>query len=155
MKKYLLLSLCIFLPLMIGAVSGFFTTPNIPNWYTYLQKPSFNPPNWLFGPVWTILYVLMGISFFLIFQSVSNWKTKALGIFCIQLILNFLWSFIFFQQKQLGWALVELMVLWFCILMMIFIFYKVNKTAALLQIPYLLWVGFAGILNYFIFILNH
>ena len=154
MKKYLALLLCILFPLGIGIIGGLFTAPNIPNWYAGLVKPSFNPPNWIFGPVWSLLYCLMGIGLFLIYQSQSVWRKWGFGIFAIQLGLNFLWSFIFFQQKQIGWALVDIFLLWLSIICMIFVFYKINKTAASIQLPYLVWVSFAGILNYFIFILN-
>lgn len=153
MNKSIKLILCILLPLLVGGVSGFFTSQSIPNWYVYLNKPSFNPPNYLFGPVWTLLYILMGISFYLIINKPKvNWLL--VSIFITQLILNFFWSFIFFNAHNLGLALVEIIILWASILTMIILFYKINKWAAILNIPYLLWVSFATLLNYSIYSLN-
>ena len=153
MKKSIKLILCILLPLLVGGVSGYFTSQSIPNWYLYLNKPSFNPPNYLFGPVWTLLYILMGISFYLVINKPNvNWLL--VGVFITQLILNFFWSFIFFNAHNLGLALVEIIILWASILAMIILFYKTNKWAAILNIPYLLWVTFATLLNYSIYSLN-
>ncbi len=153
MNKTIKLILCILLPLLVGGISGYFTSQSIPNWYVYLNKPSINPPNYLFGPVWTLLYILMGISFYLILNKPKvNWLL--VGIFITQLILNFFWSFIFFNAHNLGLALVEIILLWASILAMIILFYKTNKWAAILNIPYLLWVSFATLLNYSIYSLN-
>ena len=153
MKKSIKLILCILLPLLVGGVSGYFTSQSIPNWYLYLNKPSFNPPNYLFGPVWTLLYILMGISFYLVINKPNvNWLL--VGVFITQLILNFFWSFIFFNAHNLGLALFEIILLWASILAMIILFYKTNKWAAILNIPYLLWVSFATLLNYSIYSLN-
>ena len=153
MNKSIKLILCILLPLLVGGISGYFTSQSIPNWYVYLNKPSFNPPNYLFGPVWTLLYILMGISFYLILNKPKvNWLL--VGIFITQLILNFFWSFIFFNAHNLGLALFEIILLWASILTMIILFYKTNKWAAILNIPYLLWVSFATLLNYSIYSLN-
>ena len=157
MKKSDLLSLaiCIAIPLIIGSISGIATSGNITTWYAGLNKPSFNPPNWIFGPVWTVLYLLMGISLFQIWRSpAGDARNYALTIFCIQIILNFAWSFIFFHFKQTGWAFVEIILIWLSVLAMIFIFYRISKPAALLQIPYFLWVSFAAVLNGSIWHLN-
>lgn len=155
MNKYLKLILCITLPLIIGGISGVATASSINTWFVDLNKPSFNPPNYLFGPVWTILYVLMGISLFLILQKPNTKERKnAIVIFGIQLVLNFCWSFLFFKFHLLGIALIEIIVIWLSIITMIFLFMKVNKTAAYLQIPYLLWVTFASLLNGAIWYLN-
>jgi len=155
MKTSLKLLLCIIIPLAIGAVSGVATTSSIDTWYVNIEKPSFNPPNYLFGPIWTTLYVLMGISFFMILQSKkSELKTKAIAIFCIQLFLNFWWSFIFFKFQLLGLAFIEIILIWLSIAAMIILFFEINKTAALLQIPYLLWVSYASVLNGTIWLLN-
>ena len=153
MNKTIKLILCILLPLLVGGISGYFTSQSIPNWYVYLNKPSINPPNYLFGPVWTLLYILMGISFYLMLNKPKvNWLL--VGIFITQLILNFFWSFIFFNAHNLGLALFEIILLWASILAMIILFYKTNKWAAILNIPYLLWVSFATLLNYSIYSLN-
>lgn len=155
MNKYVKLSGCMLLTLSVGAISGIATSSGINEWFTALNKPSFNPPNYLFGPVWTLLYLLMGISLFLILQSPKNeLKNKAIATFTIQLSLNFLWSFLFFKFQLLGIAFFEIILIWISILVMIFVFNKINKTAARLQIPYLLWVSFASILNGAIWWLN-
>lgn len=147
------LFLCILLPLLVGGISGYFTSQSITTWYVFLIKPTFNPPNYLFGPVWTTLYILMGISFYMIVnQAKIHWSL--VGIFVLQLILNFFWSFIFFNYHLLGLALAEIILLWLSIFTMIILFYKNNKWAALINIPYLLWVSFATILNYSIYKLN-
>ena len=153
MEKRIQYSLHIALPLLLGAIAGYFTTQNIATWYVYLHKPSFNPPNYLFGPVWTTLYLLMGISYNkLLKQPNIHWRLNA--IYYLQLMLNFCWSFIFFYYHQLGWALVEIILLWSSILTMIILFYKTSKWAALLNVPYLLWVSFATLLTYSIYTLN-
>jgi len=142
--------------LMAGFIGSFFTTPSIPTWYASLNKPSFNPPNWLFAPVWTTLFILMGIALFLIWQN--NFKNKkrlsAFVIFGLQLLLNICWSFLFFKLHSPFWALIEILILWFFILLTIIKFFKINKAAGILLIPYLLWVSFASFLNFFIYKLN-
>lgn len=156
MNKYLKLTLCILIPLAIGAVSGIATASSVDTWFLTLHKPSFNPPNYLFGPVWTTLYILMGISFYLILQSSKGkLRTNAITIFCIQLLLNFWWSFLFFKFQLLSIAFVEIIFIWLSILTMIYYFKKINKVAAYLQIPYLLWVSFASVLNASIWWLNN
>lgn len=155
MNKIIKLILCISLTLVIGGVSGVATASGITNWYVTLNKPVFNPPNYLFGPVWTLLYILMGISFYLILQSNNHtFKRRAIIIFFIQLFLNFSWSFLFFKFQLVGAAFIEIISIWFSIIVMIITFYKVNRTASYLQIPYLLWVSFASVLNGSIWMLN-
>jgi benzodiazapine receptor len=148
MKSTLRLLLCILLPLAVGGISGFATASGMDSWYYSLTAPSFNPPGWVFGPVWTALYILMGISFYLIVKSPpSEDRTAAFLIFIIQLVLNFAWSFLFFKFRMTGVAFIEILLMWISILLMIRLFKKVNLTAAILQIPYLLWVSFASVLN--------
>ena len=155
MRKISQLVLCVAITLSIGAISGVATASGVNGWYRTLNKPVFNPPNYLFGPVWTALYLLMGISFYLILQSEpSGLKKRAVVIFCIQLFLNFLWSFLFFKFQLVGLAFVEIMAIWISILILLITFYKINKTAAYLQIPYFLWVSFASVLNAAIWVLN-
>ncbi len=155
MNKTLKLILCLLITLAIGSISGIATAAGIKSWYLTLNKPFFNPPNYLFGPVWTLLYLLMGISIYLILQTPkTDMRKKAIIIFCVQLGLNFLWSFLFFKFQRVGIAFIEILLIWASILTMILTFYKLNKTAALLQIPYLLWVSFASILNGAIWWLN-
>lgn len=143
------------LPLGLGAIAGLFTADAVPEWYATLNKPSFAPPNWVFGPVWTTLYVLMGISLFLIWKrSKSKKRDQAVLVFFIQLALNFGWSFIFFYFNRIGLALIEIVLLWASILVMLMLFHKIKPLAAYINIPYLLWVTFATILNAGYFILN-
>jgi tryptophan-rich sensory protein len=156
MSNTIKLIISIAIPLIIGGSSGFFTTAEIPGWYQTINKPSWNPPSWIFGPVWTTLYILMGIALFLIWRSDSNpeFKRTAIMLFAIQLVLNFFWSFIFFKQHQIGLALVEIIAMWLFILLTIFSFAKINNLAAWLLVPYISWVSFASILNYTIWKLN-
>jgi translocator protein len=143
------------LPLGLGAIAGLFTAEAVPEWYETLNRPSFNPPNWLFGPVWTALYLLMGISFFLIWkQSASKERSFAIIAFLLQLSLNFCWSFIFFYFNMIGFALIEIVFLWISIVIMFFLFYKIKPIAAYINIPYFLWVTFAAILNASYYFLN-
>ena len=142
-------------PLAVGAVAGLFTAKAIPTWYTTLNAPSFNPPNWVFGPMWTLLYVLMGISLFMVWNTEpSRARDIAMVIFGVQLILNFAWSFLFFHFKELGWALMEIIAMWISIVVMLFAFYQVRPLAAYINIPYILWVSFATALNAAYFKLN-
>lgn len=152
-KKIGLLFSCLVVPFIAGAVGSLFTFKAIPTWYAGLNKPSFNPPNAIFGPVWTLLYILMGIALYLVI--IKNKKVKpAVVFFIIQLILNSLWSIIFFGLKNPTGALMEIMVLWLAIIVTIFYFWKISRAAAYLLLPYLAWVSFASVLNYFIVILN-
>jgi len=145
----------IILPLSLGAIAGMFTSQSVPEWYATLNRPSFNPPNWIFGPVWTILYILMGISLFLIWkQNVSKERNRAILVFLIQLLLNFGWSFIFFYFNKIGLALVEIILLWINIVIMLVLFYRIKPMAAYINIPYLLWVTFATLLNVSFYFLN-
>lgn len=154
-KNLAVLIICIIIPVAVGSVSGIATNSGLSDWYVALNKPSFNPPNFVFAPVWTALYTLMGISLFLIWQSSrSGARIHALIIFSIQLFLNFAWSFLFFYFQKPALAFIEIVMIWFAILFMIILFYRVNKWAAFIQIPYLLWVSFASVLNAAIWQLN-
>ena len=150
------LIISIVIPVAIGASAGFFTATGVDSWYQTINKPLWNPPNWIFAPVWMTLYVIMGIALFLVWKSDTSeaLKKRAITLFAIQLVVNFFWSFIFFNQQQPGWALVEIIAMWVSILLTIFAFAKVNKTAAWLLVPYISWVSFATILNYTIWQLN-
>lgn len=154
MPSYLKLILSITVCLAVGGISGFVTANEIPGWYVNISKPSFNPPNWIFGPVWTALYIMMGIAFFLVWKSNVPVKEKAYLLFGLQLILNFFWSILFFSMHALGVALIEIILMWVCILLTIVSFYPISKPAAYLLIPYLLWVSFASVLNFSIWKLN-
>lgn len=142
-------------PLVVGGVAGLFTATAIPGWYEQLNQPSFNPPNQVFGPVWTTLYLLMGVSCYRIWSlPPGRQRSIALIVYAAQLLLNFWWSFLFFYFHLIGWALIEILVLWVFILMMIKVFYPLDRVAAFLNIPYLLWVSFATVLNGAYFYLN-
>ncbi len=143
-------------PVILGGVSGLFNVSAIDGWYQTINKPSWNPPSWIFGPVWTTLYVMMGIALYLVWKAEASsiLKKTAITLFVIQFILNFFWSFIFFYQQEMGWALVEIIVMWVFILLTIFAFANVSKTAAWLLVPYICWVSFATILNYTLWHLN-
>ena len=150
------LLLSILPPLAVGAIAGFFTSKAIPGWYASLNQPSFNPPNWIFGPVWTTLYILMGISLFIIWQLPSTEiRKQSIRIYWIQLILNFIWSFLFFYFKNIGLALIEIVILWLSIILMLRLFYQAKPMASYLNLPYILWVSFATALNISYYILNN
>jgi len=178
-KKVIKLLFCIIICQLAGVVGSLFTAPEIDSWFKTLIKPSFSPPNWLFAPVWTILFLLMGISLYLVWDK--NWVVKneignskqkiwnswsrelAIGkwqkiniilIFAFQLILNILWSVIFFGMHSPMVAFFEVLTLWVAILFTIVNFYRVSKLAAYLLVPYIVWVSFAAILNCFLWILN-
>jgi benzodiazapine receptor len=150
------LIISILVPLLVGFTSSFFTRDGVDGWYKLANKPSFNPPNWIFAPVWTTLYVLMGIAFYLVWKSTTNIAAKqtAITLFIVQLVLNFFWSLIFFKYQQTGWALVEIIAMWVAILLTILWFGKISSTAAWLLVPYICWVSFATVLNYSIWRLN-
>jgi len=157
MSNTLKLIIAITIPLLIGFSSSFFTISEIDSWYQTIQKPSWNPPNWIFGPVWTTLYILMGIAFFVVWKSQERKEIKrtAIFLFLLQLVLNFFWSIIFFDQHQIALAFAEILVLWIMIVLTIFAFAKISKPAAWLLIPYISWVSFATILNLTIWQLNN
>lgn len=155
MKKILTLIACLALTLGVGAIAGIATANNIDTWYNGIQKPSFNPPNYLFGPVWTLLYILMAISVYMIIIAPPHpLKRKAVILFMLQLFFNFCWSFIFFSFHELLWASAEIIVLWVLILLTILQFSKINKIAAWLLVPYLAWVSFATCLSLSVYLLN-
>lgn len=156
MNNILKLFIAVAIPLLVGAVSGFFTTAEIPGWYQTINKPSWNPPSWIFAPVWTTLYILMGVALYLIWKAEADPLTKkaAIALFAIQLVFNFFWSFIFFNRHLIGWALADIVLMWLFILLTIFTFAGINKSAAWLLVPYISWVSFASILNYTIWKLN-
>jgi benzodiazapine receptor len=154
--QFLPFVICLVIPLAIGVLGSLLTMESVKTWYTTLNKPSFNPPNQIFGPVWSTLYVLMGISSYLVWKERKTFTgyNLAVGLYFSQLILNLMWSFLFFYQHQIGFALAEIIVLLIAIITTAIVFYKVNKVAGLLFIPYILWVSFASYLTYSIFILN-
>jgi tryptophan-rich sensory protein len=150
------LIISILIPVLVGAISGYFTTSGVNGWYALANKPWFNPPNWIFAPVWSMLYVLMGIALFLVSKSdaATGIKQTAIVLFAVQLALNFFWSLIFFKLQQPGWAFAEIILMWVMILLTILWFGKISATAAWLLVPYICWVSFASVLNYSIWRLN-
>jgi tryptophan-rich sensory protein len=139
-----------------GVIGGFFTASSVNTWYAALTKPTFNPPNWLFSPVWITLYVLMGIALFLVWRN--GFQTKgvriALYLFAAQLLLNTLWSILFFGLKMPLLAFIGILILWGFIVLTLVKFKKISKLAGYLFIPYLVWVSFAAVLNFFLWYLN-
>lgn len=156
MQKIVKIVLVVLVCVSLGYLSGMVTRDSITTWYPTLVKPVFNPPNWIFAPVWTLLYIMMGIAAGLVWTSNSDEETvkKALGLFAIQFGLNVLWSYIFFGLNNPMLALIEIIVLWLLIFDTYNAFKKIDKTAGMLLLPYLAWVSFATILNASIWWLN-
>lgn len=146
MKK---LVIALLLPQVAGLVGSLYTFSAIGDWYQYLNKPSFNPPNWLFGPAWTILYILMGLAWYL-----ADKKGAPKTLFLVHLVFNSIWSILFFGLKSPGLGLIGIAVLWGLIVALIRQFRSYDRTAAWLLVPYLLWVSFASVLNLSIYLLN-
>jgi translocator protein len=146
------IALCFFVAIL-GSMATF---PSIQTWYAGLNKPFFSPPNWIFGPVWTFLYFLMGVSLFIVWSKNTKDKSKEQGIkyFIYQLVLNFLWSLVFFGFHQPFLAFLVIVGLWYLIFRTIRTFAKISKPAAYLLYPYIFWVSFASLLNFTVFILN-
>jgi translocator protein len=141
--------------LVAGLIGSIFTISSIPVWYAGLNKPFFSPPNWLFAPAWTILYILMGIALFYVWKAPKVKKTnEGLMLFGAQLIFNVIWSIAFFGFKSIIGGLLSIVVLLILILMTTVQFYRIDKRAAYLMLPYLLWVCFATMLNISVYLLN-
>jgi benzodiazapine receptor len=139
--------------LVVGLTASVFTEPNIAGWYASLAKPSFNPPNWIFAPVWTALYVTMAFAAWRVWRVVGV-MSVALMLYFLQLTLNFAWSLIFFAQHLIEIALLDIIALWIAILATMITFFRADRTAGLLMLPYLAWVSFASALNFEIWRLN-
>ncbi len=148
-NKWLVLTLLVVLCLAVGSLAGYMTAQSVVTWYPTLVKPWFNPPSWLFAPVWTVLYIMMAVAAWLV------WLRKgSLVLFYVQLALNFLWTFLFFNQHAPGLALIEIVAMWLAILATLLGFWKIDRRAGWLLVPYLAWVSFAGFLNGSIWWLN-
>lgn len=156
MKNIIKLIISIIICELAGIIGSIFTFSAIPTWYAGLIKPDLNPPAWVFGPVWTTLYALMGIALFLVWRK--DWDRsdvrKALSVFGIQLVLNTLWSIIFFGLHSPPWAFVDIAAMWLSIIWTMILFYKISKPAMWLLLPYILWVSFASYLNLMLWMLN-
>jgi translocator protein len=157
MNKYLKIIYCVAICLAVGYLSSNVTQSSITTWYPIIKKPVFNPPNWVFAPVWTLLFIMMGIAAGLIWNKLETNKDlvkKGLFFFTIQLLLNALWSYLFFGLNNILLALIEIILLWLIIYETYHVFKQIDKRASYLLIPYLGWVGFATILNGSIYWLN-
>ncbi len=154
--KFFKLVASIIIPQLAGLIGSVFTISSVKNWYPTINKPSFTPPSWLFAPAWTLLFLLMGISLYLVWQKglETPGVKKALIIFGVQLILNILWSVLFFGLRSPLLGLIDIIPLIVLIILNIIQFKKINLTAGYLLVPYLLWTSFAAILNFSILILN-
>lgn len=154
MSNTLKLIISLALPQIAGGLGAFFTITSVQSWYQTINKPSFNPPSWIFGPMWTLLYVLMGIACYLIWKGEHPQKKQLLTLFFSQLFLNALWSPAFFGMESPILGLVVIVPMWALILVCIIQFRKASKLASGLMVPYLLWVSFATVLNFSIWWLN-
>ena len=145
----------IILCLAVSSAGGAITATSVDTWYQTLEKPSFNPPDWVFAPVWTALYILMGLAAWRIwrFKSIAN-TVKALSIFGVQLGLNLSWSILFFGLQRVDLALIEIFILLATIVLNAILFWRIDRLAGLIFVPYVLWVTFATILNASIWLLN-
>ena len=139
--------------LAISGIAGWVTSAHIASWYEQLVQPVFRPPNWLFGPVWTVLYILIGISGGLLWQQ-RKAQPAAMRCYFLQLIFNFAWSFIFFGMQNIGLALIDIIILWALILLTILYSARVSKAVVCMLLPYFLWVTFATTLNASLWVLN-
>lgn len=151
-KLFASVTLCLF----VAYLGSLITIPAITTWYVTLHKPFFTPPNWLFGPVWSVLYLLMGISFYLVWEKGIKSKSAvyAVKVFLVQLVLNYFWSVAFFALHNPHLAFLVILCLWGAIFYTICLFMKRSKVAAFLLYPYIFWVSFALLLNLFIVALN-
>ena len=150
------LIISIIIVFLAGAVGTIYTLPQITTWYAALTKPSWTPPNWVFGPIWSILYVLMGISLFLVWREGLERKDVkvAILVFAVQLAINVIWSLVFFGGHNIFGGLILIIILWIAILANIIVFYRISKAAGLILLPYLIWVTIASYLNYTVLLLN-
>ncbi len=155
-NKYVRLLVALGLPQLAGLIGSVFTMKSIPGWYAFLEKPALTPPNYVFAPAWTTLYVLMGVAFFLVWRAKPSRDDFRLAtlVFHLQLALNAFWSIAFFGLQDPFLGLLVIGSLWILIWANILLFYRISRPAGLLLVPYLLWVSFASYLNYMIWILN-
>jgi len=156
MKKAIGILVSIVVCELAGIIGSVFTTPSIPGWYAALTKPPFNPPSWVFAPVWTILYAMMGLAAWLVYEKGFKKPDvkKALAVFAAQLLLNTLWSIVFFGAHMIFAGVVVIVLLWAMILWTILLFHRISRASAYLLIPYILWVSFATVLTVSLYVLN-
>lgn len=156
MQKIFKLFVSLLLCQAAGIIGSFFSIQSVDSWYVNIKKPFFNPPDSVFGPIWIILYVLMGISLFLVWRKGldSSYSKRAFSVFMLQLILNSLWSFAFFGSRSPLAGLIVIILLWMAIIWTIILFFRISRTAAMLLFPYIFWVSFALVLNGAIVFIN-
>ncbi len=154
-KKIFKLFLSILVCELAGVIGSFATNQSVSTWYQNLKKTPISPPDWVFAPVWTIIFALMGVSLFLILEGKGKNKKKALWFFSVQLFLNILWSFLFFGFQLPLIAFLEIIILWIFIFLTIKEFSKINKQTKWLFLPYIIWVSFAALLNFWIWFINY
>lgn len=156
-RPLLALGLAILTVEIVGASGAIFTAQGLGEWYEGLQPPALAPPNWVFGPVWTILFALIGVALWLVWRQIEAAPRDvrlAFGVFAVHFIFNLGWSAVFFGMQELGWGLAVILALWTLIVATMWTFYRVDRRAALLLVPYLVWVSFATFLNYQFWVLN-
>lgn len=155
-REFLALAGFVGLCLGVGGLGGWVTAPAVAEWYPALAKPSWNPPDWVFAPVWTALYILMAVAAWLVWRKGQGGIAikGAMVLFAVQLFLNLAWSFLFFGARQPGVAFFEIIMLWLALLATIVAFWRVSPTAGLGMLPYIAWVSFAGLLNFAVWRLN-
>ena len=141
---------------LVGALGSAFAITSIATWYAGLAKPAFTPPGWVFGPVWTALYLLMGVALYLVWSASAKTRVAkpAFKAFGLQLSLNFLWSLLFFGLRSPLYGLIDIAFLWVAVLVTAVRFYRISRSAGALLVPYLLWVTLASLLNLYVFLLN-
>lgn len=155
LRSWLVLAGFLVVCFAVAALGSVFTSSAMPEWYMSLEKPAFNPPSWVFGPVWTLLYAMMAVAAWLVWREAGfDGATAALGMFLVQLALNLAWSGIFFGLREPGWAMLEILALWGAIVVTMVLFFRHSSVAGWLMAPYLLWVSFAAVLNAAIWRLN-
>lgn len=156
-RPVLALALAILTVEIVGASGSVFTVRSLGTWYETLQRPTIAPPNWLFGPVWTALFALVGVALWLVWRQTESSPREtriAFGVFAVQFVFNLGWSAVFFGRREIGWGLAVIVLLWLLIVTTMWAFARVDRRAALLLVPYLLWVSFAAYLNYRFWVLN-
>jgi tryptophan-rich sensory protein len=156
-RPLLALALAILTVEIIGASGAIFTVQGLSEWYGTLQRPALAPPNWVFGPVWTFLFALIGVALWLVWRQANSSPTAvrfAFSVFALHFVFNLGWSAVFFGMQEIGLGLAVILVLWALIVATMLVFNRVDRRAALLLVPYLLWVSFAAYLNYQFWVLN-
>ena len=155
MSKVLKLVVSLAIPLIVGFVGSIFTSTSVNTWYNEINRPSFTPPNWLFAPAWTLLFILMGLAFYFAWlKGFGGNPSLCISIFAVQLFLNLVWSILFFGLKAPLYAFVEIVFLWVAILINVIVFFRVSRVSGYLFLPYILWVSFASALNLGVVLLN-